>query len=92
MDVPIKEDFMNALQILKQEKRDAGLEFFDLKAGDFHRMVWDYKGRNHRMQSCCLAMYDSMETNDEVIQMPGHRRWNETTKGYGTRLIIRFYL
>ena len=92
METPKKADFMKALEILKQEKREAGEEFFELKAGDFHKMVWDYKGRNHRMQSCCLAMYDSMETNDEVIQMPDKRRWNEKTKGYGTRLIIRYYL
>jgi len=44
------------------------------------------------MKLCCLAMYDSMEANDEIVQIPGHRRWNETTKGYGTRLIIRYYL
>ena len=26
----------------------------------------------------------SMGANDEIVQMPGHRRWNGTTKGYGT--------
>ncbi len=92
METPKKADFMKALEVLKQEKREAGEEFIELKAGDFHKMVWDYKGRNHRMKLCCLAMYDSMEANDEIVQMPGHRRWNEETKGYGTRLIIRYYL
>jgi ABC-type nitrate/sulfonate/bicarbonate transport system ATPase subunit len=73
METPKKADFMKALEILKQEKREAGEEFFELKAGDFHKMVWDYKGRSHRMKLCCLAMYDSMGANDEIVQMPGHK-------------------
>lgn len=81
-----KIDFINEIQQLKYESRINGSVSIDILAGDLHRSMGDYPGPNHRMPSCCDAMYECMETSkgDMIVEKPD--------KGRGAKLKIRYYL
>ncbi|MFS0864555.1 hypothetical protein [Fredinandcohnia sp. 179-A 10B2 NHS] len=92
MGIPRQEDFMNEIKMLKIDAREAGEQYIDICSGTLHKMMGDHKGKNARMYSCCRAMYKSMNSEDEIIQLPKPVAGNTETKGYGARLIIRYYL
>lgn len=86
MSVPTKSDFINAIKQLKIESRTLGLEYIEILSSDLHRKLGYYPVPNHRMASCCDAMYESMDINngDLIVMNP--------PKGRGATLKIRYYL
>lgn len=71
------------IKILSEAKKQ-GLSYIDLVSGDIHRKVGGYPSNNHRMPSCCKAMYSLMKPGDEVLYAP--------QKGKGATLKIRYYI
>lgn len=92
MEIPKLEDFVKEIETLKMDARECGESSIEICSGTLHKMMGDHKGKNARMASCCRAMYKSMNPGDEVIQLPNPKAGNTETKGYGSRLIIRYYL
>lgn len=92
MEIPKLEDFVKEIDRLKVDARECGESSIEICSGTLHKMMGDHKGKNARMRSCCDAMYKSMKPGDEVIQLPKPKPGNTETKGYGSRLIIRYYL
>jgi 5-methylcytosine-specific restriction protein A len=86
MSVPTKSDFIDAIKQLKTESRTLELKYIEILSADLHRKLGYYPGPNHRMTSCCDAMYDSMDIHngDLVVLKP--------PKGRGAKLKIRYYL
>ena len=82
--IPVKKDFTNKIAELKKISRQGGEPFLLITSGDLHKIVGGYDTTNHRMASCCDAMYDAMHTGDEIIQAP--------PKGKGASLTIKYYL
>ncbi len=78
------EAFTNEIQHMIDEARNKGEEYVVIRAGDVHRVVGGYKNNNHRMPSCCGAMYKLKKANDEVLNAP--------PSGLGANLIIKYYL
>ncbi len=92
MNIPRKEDFMKKIEDLKKEARENKRKSIDINAGDLHKILGDFKGKDARMHSCCLALYDSMKPQDDIIELPKPQSHNVETKGYGSRLTIRYNL
>lgn len=92
MEIPKLEDFVKEIDCLKVDARENGESSIEICSGTLHKKMEDHKGKNARMFSCCKAMYKSMKPGDEVIQLPNPRSGNTETKGYGSRLIIKYYL
>ncbi|MEK3992272.1 hypothetical protein [Robertmurraya sp. FSL R5-0851] len=92
MEIPKLEDFMKEIDRLKVDARECGESSIEVCSGTLHKMMGDHKGKNARMASCCRAMYKSMKPGDEVVQLPNPKAGNTETKGFGSRLIIRYYL
>ncbi|MGD6778462.1 hypothetical protein ACQCT3_02635 [Sutcliffiella horikoshii] len=92
MVIPKLKDFMSEIERLKVDARDSGESSIDICSGTLHKMLGDHKGKDARMASCCRALYQSMKSGDEVIQLPSPKAGNTETKGYGSRLIIRYFL
>ena len=82
--MPTKEDFLNEIKAQLTEAKTKGVEYVDIISGDVHRKLGGYPGTNHRMQTCCMAMYELMKANDEILHAP------EST--YGATVEIRYYL
>lgn len=90
--IPKLEDFEKEIDTLKVDARKSGESSIDICSGTLHKMLGDHKGKDARMASCCRAMYKKMKPGDEVIQLPNPKAGNTETKGYGSRLIIKYYL
>ena len=82
MMIPTKKDFMKKLEELKADAKENGLLHLIVTSKDLHNMVGGNDPGNHRMPSCCAAMYDSMNTGDDVLQAP--------PKGKGSTLKIKY--
>lgn len=82
--MPTTDDFRYELTRQLSMAQARGLNQFDLNAGDLHRFVGDYPGRDHRMPSCCDAMYNAMKAGDRVVAKP--------LMGKGASLTIRYQL
>lgn len=83
---------MKEIENLKRESREYGESSIEIRSGTLHKMLGDHKGKNARMASCCRAMYKSMVPGDEIIQLPDPKSGNVETKGFGSRLVVRYYL
>ncbi|WML29060.1 hypothetical protein RCG24_13695 [Neobacillus sp. OS1-32] len=92
MEIPKIEDFMKEIENMKRDARECGESSIEVCSGTLHKMLGDHKGKNARMASCCRAMYKSMKPSDEVVQLPDAKAGDTETKGFGARLIIRYYL
>lgn len=84
--IPKVIDFKNKIEDLKKEARLKGESSIDIVSLELHKMVGYQTGKNHRMASCCNAMYQMMQTDkgDKVIAAP--------PKGRGSTLKIRYYV
>ena len=60
--------------------RKQGKSYIILRAGDLEKEV----GLSQRIVSVCLAMYECMQNNDEVL--------STTPSGYSTTITIKYYL
>jgi len=77
-------DFESALRCLFKEAEEAGKSYIDINAGDLHRKVGGYPGRNHRMPSCNEVMKKNMRPGDQILAQP--------PQGKGASLTIRYKL
>lgn len=74
-----REDFEQALRALLAGMTGGTLT---VRAGDLHRAVGGYPGRDHRMPVCCAVMRAAMAPGDEVLAAP--------PSGLGASLTIRY--
>lgn len=81
--MPTKDDFRREVKRQIDEGRNGGAEYVDIKSGDVHRALGGYPSKNHRMSSCCEAMYDYMKRIDVVLEEP--------PEGKGATLRIRYF-
>ncbi|MGE4572669.1 MAG: hypothetical protein AB7E09_08030 [Candidatus Izemoplasmatales bacterium] len=58
-------------------------KYVELISGEIHREIGGYPGANHRMPTCCNAMRELMNSDDEILHSP--------KKGNGATLKIRYY-
>ncbi|MEG1926119.1 MAG: hypothetical protein RR415_10275 [Ruthenibacterium sp.] len=70
-------------ECIKSKLSDIRGEYLDLVSADIHLEVGGYPSSNHRMPTCCQAMYNQMKGDDKVIYAPN--------KGTGATLKIRYY-
>ncbi len=82
--LPTRDDFRGALRDLFAEAERPGASTVDVNAGQLHRRVGGYPGRNHRMPVCCEVMRVAMGPVDEVVESP--------PSGKGATLTIRYRL
>jgi hypothetical protein len=85
-EMPTVEDFSNELFRMMAEAGKAGNEFVEVEAGELHRRVGGYPGRDHRMPNCCRVMREqiALDYGDAVISEP--------PSGQGASLTIRYRL
>jgi hypothetical protein len=77
----VQEKFEQRLVEKFKDAAQQGLPYLTVKAGDLHREVGNYPG-DHRLPSCCNAMYALKEEGDNIEEEP--------LKGKGANLIIRY--
>ena len=84
--IPTKEDFKRVIKKAKMRAAANGEKHIHIHAKDIHIEIGHYPGPNHRMKTCCDAMYDSMNTSngDAVVSAP--------KSGNGASLIILYNL
>lgn len=82
--LPVKKDFDAKINELKSISRKNGESFLKMTSKELHIIVGGYPRKNHRMPICCDAMYDAMQTGDEIIHAP--------PKGKGASLSIKYFL
>jgi 5-methylcytosine-specific restriction protein A len=81
---PDTHDFRVALNLLFKAAIAKGLPSVVVNAGDLHRRVGEYPGRNHRMPICCDVMKENMRPGDLILNQP--------PKGKGASLTIKYML
>jgi hypothetical protein len=64
--------FLNELMAMMREAQRAGMDAVEIEAGELHRRVGGYPGRDHRMPMCCGVMREqfSEEWGDRVLHEP----------------------
>ena len=84
--MPNADDFRHELHRMMLEAMKAGKPFAEINAGELHRRVGDYPGRNHRMPICCQVMRAAFapDAGDIIVAQP--------PKGQGPSLTIRYAL
>ena len=75
-------DFQDELDRILSAAAQRHDRYADVEAGDLHRRVGGYPGKNHRMPVCCGVMKQNMKSGDRIIEEP--------PSGQGASLIIRF--
>ncbi len=78
------EAFRQALELNFEQATARGETILQVRAGDLHRQVGGYPGRNHRMPVCCRAMRLAMVASDRTVEAP--------PKGDGASLAIEYRL
>ena len=81
---PTKKDFTQKLEEIKVDAKESRAMSLIVTSKELHKMVGGYDTRNHRMASCCDAMYDAMNMGDAVLQAP--------PKGRGATLKIKYFV
>lgn len=84
--MPNAEDFRSELYRTMLEAMKAGKAFVEINAGELHRRVGDYPGRNHRMPACCGVMRAALapDAGDVILEEP--------PSGQGACFTIRYVL
>lgn len=78
------EDFRAELERQLAAAAREGKTSVRISAGELHRAVGGYPGRNHRMPMCCQAMRSVKTDSDKTVESP--------PKGNGARLTIEYRL
>ena len=78
------DDFRHDLSELLTAAQNLGFVAVEINAGNLHRRVGGYPGKDHRMPLCCEVMRKAMKNDDEVVDEP--------PSGQGARLTIRYRL
>ena len=83
MKGPGIKDYLAKLTEKKANAIKKGLKYIEISSKEFHQEV----SPNHAtMPTCCQAMYKCCLNGDEILRRP------KGTTGYGSHLVIRFYL
>lgn len=84
--MPTADDFRHELYRMMFEGTKAGKLSTEICAGELHRRVGNYPGRNHRMPVCCEAMRAAIASDpgDVILEQP--------PSGQGASLTIRYVL
>jgi hypothetical protein len=84
--MPTAEDFKQELFRMMAEAHNAGNDFVEINAGELHKRVGGYPGRNHRMPNCCQVMKTqlALDYGDTIVDEP--------PSGQGPTLTIRYRL
>lgn len=84
--MPTAEDFKLELHRMMLEAIKEGRESVEIVAGDLHRRVGEFPGRNHRMPVCCAVMRGALaeDAGDVILRQPA--------SGQGATLTIRYVL
>jgi hypothetical protein len=84
--MPTADEFRHELFVMMAEAQSAGQEFAEISAGELHRRVGDYPGRDHRMPNCCQVMKAqiALDYGDAIVDEP--------PSGHGSSLTIRYRL
>lgn len=84
--MPTAEDFKHELFRMMAEGQKAGSEFVEINAGELHRRLGGYPGRDHRMPNCCQVMKAqlALDYGDVIVDEP--------PSGQGPTLTIRYRL
>ena len=84
--MPNADDFRHELHRMMYEAMKAGMTTAEISAGELHRRVGDYPGRNHRMPVCCEVMRNALapDAGDVVLEEP--------PSGQGASLTVRYVL
>lgn len=84
--MPSAEDFNNELLQMIHEAKRAGNEYMEIEAGELHRRVDRYPGRDHRMPGCCGVMRAREATEWGKVAT------NQPPSGHEASLRIRYRL
>jgi hypothetical protein len=84
--MPTADEFRMEMYRMMNEAVHEGRETPEINAGELHRRVGDYPGRNHRMPVCCEVMRGAFapDAGDVITEQP--------PSGQGARLTIRYVL
>jgi 5-methylcytosine-specific restriction protein A len=82
--MPTKEEFREEIRARLRKAAGEEQKAVILDSRVIHRALGGYPGIDHRMPSCCEAMYDEMRAGDEIVEAP--------PKGRGATLRIRYRL
>jgi 5-methylcytosine-specific restriction protein A len=82
--VPTKQDFETELRRQLAHAQNLGKSHLNVNAGELHRDVGEYPGRDHRMPVCCDVMVEEMNASDRILTQP--------PRGRGASLTIRYAL
>jgi 5-methylcytosine-specific restriction protein A len=84
--MPTADDFRMEMYRMMNEAIHEGRETAEINAGELHRRVGDYPGRNHRMPVCCEVMRGAFapDAGDLILEEP--------PSGQGASLTIRYVL
>lgn len=69
---------------MKRNAKLKGLEYIEITSKEVHDIIGGYENGNSRYPMCCNAMYNVLNSKDEIIYAP--------PKGKGSRLKIKYYL
>lgn len=84
--MPTADEFRAGLLRMMSDAQNAGNEYAEINAGELHRRVGGYPGRDARMPNCCQVMRAQLALNygDTVVDEP--------PSGQGASLTIRYRL
>ena len=84
--MPTADDFRMEMYHMMNEAMREGEMTADINAGELHRRVGGYPGRNHRMPVCCDVMRGAFapDAGDVIVEQP--------PSGQGASLTIRYVL
>lgn len=84
--MPTADDFRMEIYRMMNEAFLGCRKFAEINAGELHRRVGGYPGRNHRMPVCCEVMRAALapDVGDLIIEEP--------RGGQGASLTIRYVL
>lgn len=78
------DEFRGALQAEFDKGARKSQHLVRIQAGDLHRVVGGYPGKDHRMPLCCSVMKSAMRCGDKIIEGP--------PSGKGASLLIEYKL
>jgi 5-methylcytosine-specific restriction protein A len=84
MTMPTAPDFESALRNSFIQAQQRGEPYIDVRAGDLHKSLGGYPGRNHRMSTCSEVMWRLFRSSDTVLHSPPKR--------HGASLNLRYNL
>jgi hypothetical protein len=82
--MPNSAEFRSRLESISRAATAEGQKCLDVNAGELHRAVGGYPGKNHRMPVCCSVMKQEIGPKDTILREP--------PSGHGASLTVRYML